>query len=162
MGGAAGYMVTTTSAVALVATTAKTIVGVSATANFGCVLKKYRVAFDGVTASAVPVYVEICNCTWATNTPAAGGAVNTVETLWQIYGKGITGGFTVARDWAAASQPTVISPMDAFLLTPNGGTVIYDYPLGDCPDVGVSNGFLIRCTAPAAVNVRGTLIFERA
>lgn len=161
MGGAAGYMVTTTSAVPLL-TAAKSIVGVSATANFGCVLKKYRIGFDGVTASAVPVYVEICNCTFATNNPATGGAVNTVETLWQIYGKGITGGFTVARAWTAGNEPTVVSPMDSFLLTPNGGTVIYDYPLGDCPDVGVSNGFLIRCTAPAAVNVRGTLIFERA
>lgn len=162
MGGQAGYSVQCTSAVPLLAGAAKSIVGVNAAATFGCVLKKYRVAFDGVTASAVPVYVEICNCTFATNPPSTGGAVNTVETVWQNYGKGITAGFTVARAWTAGNEPTVVSPLDTFLLTPNGGTVIYDYPLGDCPDVGVSNGFLIRCTAPAAVNVRGSLWFERA
>jgi len=157
MGGQAGYSVITTAAVALAAATAKSVVGVNATANFGCVLKKYRIGFDGVTATAVPVYVEICNCTFATNVP---GTASTTETLWQVYGKGITGGFTVARNWT--TEPTVVSPLDAFLLTPNSGTVLYDYPLGDCPDVGVSNGFVIRCTAPAVVNVRATLWFERA
>jgi hypothetical protein len=159
MGGQAGYSVNTSAAVALAAGTAKTILGVNATANFGCVLKKYRISFDGVTASAVPVYVEICNCTFATNVP---GTNSTSETIWQNYGKGITAGFTGARAWTAANEPTVISPLDTFTLTPNGGTVIYDFPLGDCPDVGVSNGFVIRCTAPAIVNARGALWFERA
>lgn len=158
--GAAGYNVITGAAVALAAGTAKTIVGVNATANFGAVLKKYRISFDGVTASAVPVYVEICNCTFATNPP--NGTVNTLETVFQTYGKGITAGFVGARAWTAGNEPTVVTPMDAFLLTPNGGTVIYDYPLGDCPDLGVSTGFLIRCTAPAIVNARGALLFERA
>jgi hypothetical protein len=154
MGGAAGYAVHATTAVPLVAATAKSVLGVVATANFGCVLKKYRIAFDGVTASAIPVYVEICNCTFA------GAGTATAETVWQVYGKGITAGFTVFRNYSA--EPTVVSPLDTFTLTPNGGTVIYDYPLGDCPDVGVSNGFVIRCTAPAAVNMRGSLWFERA
>lgn len=160
MGGAAGYSADTSAAVPLSAGVARTILGVNATANFGCVLKKYRVSFDGVTASAVPVYVEICNCTFATNVPGSG--VTTSETVWQNYGKGITAGFVAARAWTAGNEPTVISPLDTFLLTPNGGTVIYDFPLGDCPDVGVSNGFLIRCSAPAAVNARGALWFERA
>src|SRR5882757_3713952 len=154
--GAAGYNVITSSAVALVGTTLKTVVGVNATANFGMVLKKYRISFDGVTASAVPVYVEICNSTFASTPPS--GTNNTLETVFQTYGKGITAGFVGARNWTV--EPTVNTPMDAFLLTPNGGTVIYDYPLGDCPDLGVSTGFLIRCTAPAAVNCRAALLFE--
>lgn len=161
MGGQAGYSVQATTAVPLAAAgTAKSVLGVNATANFGCVLKKYRVAFDGVLATSLPIYVEICNCTFATNPP---GTLSTAETLWQNYGKGITGGFTVARNWT--TEPTVVSPLDTFTLTPNGGTVIYDYPLGDCPDVGVSNGFVIRCTIPTggpAVNFRGALLFERA
>lgn len=157
MGGQAGYSVQATTSVPLVAATAKSVIGVNATANFGAVLKKYRVSFDGVTASAIPVFVEICNCTFATNVP---GTNSTAETVWQNYGKAITAGFTVARNWTV--EPTVVSPLDTFTLTPNGGTVIYDFPLGDCPDVGVSNGFVIRCTAPAAVNFRGALWFERA
>lgn len=157
--GAAGYMVGTVAsgAVALAATTPKVVLGVNATANFGCILKKYRVSFDGVTASAVPVYVEICNCTFATNPP---GTLSTSETVWQTYGKGITAGFAGGSAWT--TLPTVISPLDTFLLTPNGGTVIYDYPLGDTPDLGASTGFVIRCTAPAAVNFRGSMMFERA
>ena len=39
--------------------------------------------------------------------------------------------------------------------------VIYDYPLGDTPDSAFSEGFVVRCTAPAAVNVRASLVFER-
>ncbi len=35
------------------------------------------------------------------------------------------------------------------------------HPLGDTPDSAVSEGFVIRCTAPAAVNVRAALEFER-
>lgn len=157
--GAAGYMVGTiaSGAVALAAGTATAVVGVNATANFGCVLKKYRIGFNGVTASAVPAYVEICNCTFATIPP---GTSSTTETVWQTYGKGITAGFAGASAWTVI--PTVISPLDAFMLTPNGGTVIYDYPLGDCPDLGASTGFLIRVTAPAIVSCRAALLFERA
>jgi hypothetical protein len=54
----------------------------------------------------------------------------------------------------------VLTPIDSFTMTPNGGTVIRDYN-GATPDSAVTNGFVIRCTAPAAVNVRATMTFER-
>ena len=63
------YLCATEGAVALSAATAKTIVGVKAHANSGLLLQGARVAFDGVTASGVPVLVELCYCTWATNSP---------------------------------------------------------------------------------------------
>lgn len=152
----AGYTAPTGTAVALSAATAKSVLGVSAPAQFGVDLKKLRVGFDGVTASAVPVLVELCQATFATNGP---GTNSTSVTVQQVYGRSITAGFTAARNWT--SEPTVLTAIDNWTLTPNGGLVIYDFPLGDTPDSAVSNGFVIRCTAPAAVNVQATLWFER-
>jgi hypothetical protein len=77
----------------------------------------------------------------------------------QIYGRTITAGFT--GFYGSTTEPTVLTAFDSFLLTPAGGLVIYDFPLGDTPDTAVSNGIVLRCTAPAAVNVRASFTFER-
>lgn len=153
----AGYSVATGAAVALAAATAKTVLGVNGTANFGVDLKKFRVAFDGVTATAVPVLVEVMYSTQATNSTP--GTNNTTATINQIYGRTITAGFTAF--YASTAEPTVLTLVDSFLLDPNKGLVMYDFPLGDTPDSAVSNGFVIRCTAPAVVNVRSSMYFER-
>lgn len=154
----AGYIAYTgASAVALVASTAKTVLFVMAPATFGIDLRKVRLAFDGVTSGAVPVYVELNALTGATNvTPGTG---NTSVTVNQLYGRSITAGFTAGAN--CSSEPTVQTTNDGFLLTPNGGLLFYDWPLGESWDSPVSNGFCIRMTAPAAVNVRATLVFER-
>lgn len=152
----AGYSCTTEGAVALAAATAKTIIGVKSHANFGLDLKKYRVSFDGVSASAVPVLVEICYSTWATNSP---GTNSTSTTIYQPYGRVITAGATSGKTWT--TEPTVLTVLDSFILSPNGGVVLYDWPLGDTPDCALAEGFAIRCTAPAVVNVRAALWFER-
>lgn len=151
-----GYSVSTEGAVALSAATAKTILGVKSGSVYGLDWKKYRIGFDGVTPSAVPVLVELCYCTWATNSP---GTNSTNATEDQVYGRVITADFTGAKNWTV--EPTTLTPFDEFLLTPAGGTVIYDFPLGDTPDCAVSEGFAIRCTAPATVNVRGTIWVEK-
>lgn len=152
----AGYSCTTEGAVALSAATAESILGVKAAADFGLDLKKYRVSFDGVAASGVPVLVELCYATFATNGP---GTNSTSVTPRQQYGRVIAHGVSAAKTWT--SEPTVLTVIESYLLTPNGGTVLYDWPLGDTPDADLSNGFVIRCTAPASVNVRATLVFER-
>jgi hypothetical protein len=150
------YSVQTGAAVSLTAATAKTILAVIAPAQFGVDLRRYEVAFDGVTASAVPVLVEICYSTFASNsTPGTG---NTTATVNQTAGRTITAGFT--GFYASTSEPTVLTPIDSFTLTPNGGTVIRDYN-GQTPDSAVSNGFVLRCTAPAAVGVRASMFFGR-
>lgn len=153
----AGYSVTTGAAVALSAATAKHVLGVRAGTAFGVDLKKLRVAFDGTTTTAVPVLVELCYVTFATNPP---GTSSTTVTPAQVYGRTIAHGVTAARDWS--TPPTVVTVLDEWLLTPNGGLAVYDIPLGDTPDSAPSEGFTIRCTAPAAVNVRAALWWERA
>lgn len=152
----AGYGVTTEGAVALSAATAASIIGVKSTSDFGLDLKKYRIGFDGVTASAVPVLVEVCYCTFGASSP---GTNSTSTTPRQQYGRVIAAGFTSGKTWT--TEPTTITVIESNLLTPNGGALWYDWPLGDTPDSAVSEGFVLRCTAPAAVNVRASLVVER-
>ena len=78
--GKAGYWVGTSGAVALSAATAKTALMVICPAQFGIDLKKFRVSFDGVTASAVPTLCELVTSTNATNSthqPRSGTATIT-------------------------------------------------------------------------------------
>lgn len=157
----AGYTTSTgpigTAGVALSAGVAKSVLTVLAPAQFGIDLTKYRVGFDGVTASGVPVMLEWCDNTLTTNSTP--GTNNTTGTVTQAYGRAITAGFT--SFYNSTAEPTVLSAWDRFTLTPNGGLVIYDYPLGTTHDTPVSAGITLRCNAPAAVNVTASLWFER-
>ncbi len=155
-----GYSVTTEGAVALSAATAKTIIGVKSgatTANFGVDWIGYSIAFDGIAATAVPVFVELCTATWGANPP---GTNSTSVTVVQKHGRLAATGFTGGKTWT--TEPTTLVAFYSFLLTPNGGTVIYNWPLGQSPDSPLGEGFAIRCTAPAIVNARASMEFERA
>lgn len=150
------YSVQTGAAVALSAATARTVLAVIAPAQFGVNLTRYEISFDGVTASAIPVLVEICSSTFATNSTP--GTNNTTATVNQTAGRTITAGFT--GFYASTAEPTVLTPIDSYTITPNGGTIVRDYN-GLQPDSAVSAGFVIRLTAPAAVNARATMFFGR-
>ncbi|MGL5912126.1 MAG: hypothetical protein ACRCZP_19135 [Phycicoccus sp.] len=152
----AGYSVSTTAVVALSAATPRTILGVAAPAQFGVDLIKMSVGFDGVTASAVPALVELCAATWATNPP---GTASTSRTVTQQYGRAVTPGFTAASAWT--TEPTVLTVIREWLLTPAGGLLVYDFPFGTSPDSPASAGFALRVTSPAAVGVRADLTVER-
>ena len=152
-----GYAAKTEAAVALAAGVAKSILGVRSNAAFGMDWIDYEIGFDGVTASAVPVLVELCYCTWATNPPATNSTAVTIQTA---YGRAVASGMTAARNWTA--EPTVVTPLREYLLTPNGGLVIARFARDRTWDTALNEGFLIRCTAPAIVNVRATMGFERA
>jgi hypothetical protein len=151
-----GYIATTGGAVALAANTAKTVLGWKSHANFGLDLRKFSVSFDGVTASAVPALIEVCYCTWASNSP---GTNSTSVTPVQLYGRSLTVGATAGKTWT--TEPTTLTTIREFLLTPYGGLVMYDWPLGDSPDCALGEGFALRVTAPAVVNVRAELVVER-
>lgn len=150
------YSIITGGAVALSAATAKSILGAKAHANSGLQLSAARIGFDGVTASAVPVLVELCYCTFGANPP---GTNSTSVTPAQKSGRVLTAGFTAGKTWT--TEPTTITVLDEWLLTPNGGLVLLDLPLGTEYDTALGEGLLIRCTAPATVNVRATMDFSR-
>jgi hypothetical protein len=153
------YSVNTQGAVALAAGTAKTCLFVLAPATHGIAWKKLRIGFDGVTASNVPVFWEANYLTAASfSTP---GTANTSQSaaVQQVGGLRIASGFLAGS--ACTSEPTVQTNIDANLLTPNGGLFVYDIPLGDEPDAGLSLGFCVRLTAPAIVNARVAMSFKR-
>lgn len=149
-----GYSAVTGGAVALGAGTAKSILGLKAGAAFGSDLRRFKLGYDGVTASAVPVLVELCYATYATNSP---GTNSTSVTPLQAYGRVLLHGVTAAKNWT--TEPTVLTVINEYLLTPNGGLVFEEFPEG--LDTAFGEGYTIRCNAPAAVNVRATMWFER-
>lgn len=156
---AVGYAVNAGAAVAL-STTAKSVLGIRAGAAFGIQLNGYRVGFDGVDATAGPVYVEVCECTFATN--ATAGTNNTSETanIRNNYGRQLASGMTAMRNWTA--EPTVLTVVDDFWLDPNKGLVFYDYLLGQEPDTPLNEGFVLRMTAAVGTpNMRASLKVER-
>lgn len=151
-----GYSAVTQADVSLSAATAKSVIGVLAPAQFGASVQGFQVSFNGVTASAVPALVELCTATFATNGP---GTNSTSATVRQERGRAVTAGFTAGYAWT--TEPTVLVVIENFLITPNAGSLLYDYPLEREPDNDVSVGFVIRITAPAAVSCRATLKFGR-
>jgi hypothetical protein len=156
----AGYSLQTGAAVALSAATAKTALFVTAGAQFGLDLKKFRIGFDGVTASAIPVFWELNYSTAASNSTPGTGNTTATALINQVYGRAIATTGMLAG-YNCTSEPTVQTPIDSNNLTPNGGLLVYDFPLGDVPDSAAAQGFCLRLTAPAAVNVRCGFFFER-
>lgn len=150
------YECSTEGAVALTAATAKTVLGVKAHANSGLLLSFLSIGFDGVTASAVPVLIELCYCTWGANSP---GTNSTSTTPRQKSGRALTAGFTSGKTWT--TEPTTLTVIRDTLLTPNGGLVLLDVPLGKELDCALGEGFALRVTAPAIVNVRATAEVSR-
>lgn len=156
--GSVGYRIDSP-VVALTAATARTSLMVITPAQFGACLRTFRIGFAGVTASDIPVLWEIVRSTNATNSTPGTNNTNENANIIQYKGRAITTGFTAFS--ASTSEPTVLTTLDEALLTPAGGLLVYDFPLGDEFECDVSAGLGIRLTAPAAVNARCALRFER-
>lgn len=151
-----GYSTNTEAVVALAAGVAKTCLGVKGGAAFGIDFIGFSIGLDGVTAAAVPVLFEVCYCTWATNGPGTNSTSTTVDTQ---YGRAVASGVTAARAWSA--EPTVLTPFMELLIPAYAGLFVYDFPRDRTPDTAVAEGFAIRGNAPANVNARLTMVFER-
>jgi hypothetical protein len=137
-------------------TGAKSLLGVKAHANTGLQVVGFRLGFIGVTASEVPASVELCYCTWATNSP---GTNSTSTTPRQRNGRVLTAGFTSGTLWTA--EPTTVTALWEHPLTPNGGLVLLDVPLSTEPDCALAEGFVIRVNTTATVSARGTISVTR-
>lgn len=151
-----GYSAVATAVVAST-TAAKTIIGVKSNAAFGIDLRKIAIGFDGVTAANAPVLVELVYATFATNAP---GTNSTSVTPAQTYGRVIASGVTAAVNWTA--EPTVLTVLKQYLLTPNGGLVIEEFAPDHGFDTALGEGLAIRVTAAVTVGVRATMEWERA
>ena len=153
---AVGYSIVTGGAIALAAATAKCVLGAKAHANSGLNLKKFKISSDGVTTTAVPILMELCYSTWATNAP---GTNSSSVTPAQTYGRVLTAGFTAGKTWTA--EPTVLTVLDEWLLPALMGGLPWEFSLGTEYDCALAEGFVLRFTAPAIVNVRASMDLER-
>ena len=135
--------------------TVKSVVGVKAHANSGLILKGAWVCMQGTSATAEPGLIELGYCTFATNSP---GTNSTTETPVQGSGRVLTAGFTGARAWS--TEPTVITVLEALFMHPQAG-LVYQIPLGDEYDTALAEGFVIRCTFAAAVDIRAGMRVSR-
>lgn len=130
---------------------------VNAATDFGIQLKKYRIAFNGVTAANPPVTVRFFT---TLNTTA--GTPGSTPSIVQESGRAIAATNLTGGSMYTAEPTTKTYLGDGFLLTPNGGTVIYDFPLGDEPDTAIGAGTMgLEITASVAVGTFAALWFTR-
>jgi hypothetical protein len=149
------YKAVTGGAVALGAAAAKSVLGVKAHANSGVDILGFGVGFDGASSTAVPVLVELCYATFATNAPGTG---STSVTPVQVGGRVLAVGGTAAKTWTA--EPTVLTVVDEFLVHPQSGWREFK-PQGQTYDSALGEGYVIRLTAPATVNARADILYTR-
>jgi hypothetical protein len=137
---------------AFAATTgAKTVLNVIAGANQPVSIFEWGISFDGVTASAVPATVELCQSTQAgTGTP--GGSPPAIV---QVGGRSITIQATSQHNYTA--EPTTLTALESIYVPQYNGVYVKQYPLGLEPDTDLSGGTVkalaIRVNVSANVNV---------
>lgn len=151
------YSAATAAAVALVASTPKTLMAWQAGTEAGLVWVGYELGFTGVTSSDPPCLVELCYCTFAT------GGTGTAITERQESGRIVTGGPLIPGGalYGYSVEPTVLQVLREFTLSPNGGTVLVE--LDREFDSDVSQGFAIRLTPGSAITAtaRGSMRVAR-
>ncbi len=150
---AVGYVINSLAAHALAAATAETMANIINAANSLVRLTEFGVSFDGVDAAAVPVLVELGSST------QAGAGTATARTPLQVRGAPRTVQATAAVVYTV--EPTVITVLKEWLVRPDGGLLVMQFPLGREPEQTVTaDGLLLRATAPAVANARCTMEFE--
>lgn len=137
------------------ANTTKTLVLVDAPASRDIAITEFGVSADGVTGAALALVVELCHVTMATS------GTSTSTTPTQTRGKVVAAASTAAHSFSA--EPTVVTVISSFYMTPNQGTVIVQFPLGGEIESNLGEGVAVRINNPTSgttVNVRGYIEFE--
>jgi hypothetical protein len=140
------------------ATGAKTVLNVIAGANQPISLIQWGISMDGVTATAVPAVVELCQSTQAT----AGTSAGSVPTILQLTGRAVTIQPTAGHNYTA--EPTALSIIEQYYVPQYMGGFVMQYPLGTEPETDLSGGTVkalaIRINTTATVNVRAYMRFS--
>lgn len=132
--------------VALVAATAKTAIELTTLATKGLAPVMWWVEFDGVSASALPVKIEV---------GIFSAAVTTATTVTPFN---LNGGDRGAASIATAKHSTTVEGagtatyVETHRVSPTSGILVQE-PLGNEVVVGASSFWRIRLTAAANVNV---------
>lgn len=149
----ARYSVNTAGAISLTAATAKSVMAIINSATGLLRIVELSIGFNGASSTAVPVLVELCKSTQATN-----GTAGTSHTIVQVGGPTRTANATAYRNYT--SEPTVLSTTHRWLVHPQTG-IYMQFPLGREPEqVTASNAYVMRITAPAGVDCQGHMHWE--
>jgi hypothetical protein len=144
------YTVNNAADVALVAATAKTVIQLVTGATRKIWIKEMAIGFKSVTATDVPVLVQLVRQstagTMTANTPAPD-----VE--------GHPAAISTAQE-AATAEPTSGVVVKEWLITPIGGQLVYQLPLGDEVEMAVSSKLGLLVTAPQAQSCRAYIKFN--
>lgn len=137
-------------------TGAKTVLNIIAGANQPVSLIAFTISFDGVTASAVPATVDVCQ-----STQAGAGTAGVTPTVVQTAGRTILAQVTAGANYTA--EPTTLTAIETFYVPQFMGLYSYQYPLGQEPDSDLSGGTVkaiaIRANVTANVNCLVTARF---
>lgn len=146
--------ITSTPSETLTAATAKTVLTVINGATRRSKILRIQLAGSSVTATDAAVLIELVRTTQATAGTSTGVTPQPVD----------------AADPAAIStsgrtytvEPTVITVVDNFRLSPIGNTYLWELPPGRVIICAISTTFGIRCTSPATqtTNFSASIMFE--
>jgi len=144
-------VVTTEGEIALVAATPKTILQLVAPTNQRLAIRGFSVSFDGISATAEPIQVDLVKQTDAGTTSAATPAAEQI-------GLGSETIQATARKTASA-EPTTTDVLRRYNIHPQTGRE-FRFSIED--EIVMAGGTRVglRCTAPANVNVVGHMAFE--
>lgn len=148
------WVASTEGEVALTANTARTVLNVIAPANKIVTVVAWKVDFDGTTAGAEPVLVELMRSTQTTT------GTSTAVTPRRKRGQATTVGATAAKSYTPSNEPGALTLIEDYALDPYKGLFAIEYPLGREAESGIAEGMLLRLNAPATVNVRAFIEFE--
>ena len=153
MPSAVAFRTVNSAAVALAAATVQTCLSVIAPAGHGLAMTEFSVTFDGVTNSAIPALVEICQ-----STQAGAGTSGQAVTPVQVRGRSSAGQAPTAGAAFGATPPSVLTAVWADFVPVFNGFVSISFTDGheiECDSsAGTIKALVIRITAPAVVNVR--------
>lgn len=144
-----GTSATASTAVALSAATAKTVVSCLGSSADTIALSRVRVSFSSVTAADVPALVEV----------GIVSTLGTVTSFTPVQTSGRTLASSVTAGYNATVEPTYSRIFDSTYVPVNNGVMEWWFPLGMEPQCDVSQGFAIRVTSPAAVNCFASLLY---
>jgi hypothetical protein len=151
----AGYIVRQTSDMALAIALDRVAVHILNAANGLIRVTALGISFDGISATAEPVLVELCSSSEAT---AGSGATTSAPV--QVRGPTRAVQATGKVDFPNATPPTVLNAWHEWLVHPQSGITI-QFPFGREPEqTTTADALCLRVTAPQAVNCRAWMEFE--
>jgi|SRR5882672_4971145 len=130
--------------IALVAATPKTVLQITTPSTIRGRLSNLEISFDGTTAGATPVLIQL-----VTQTTAGTGTAVTPNPIDPSAPASL---ITSAKDFSA--EPTVGVTSRQWRVSPNAGLWYYTWPqVGEMPSIPISARLAIKMNAAAGVNV---------